>query len=410
MAAFSELIKNFDKIRDYIRDFYIYGFKTRNDFKQKSNRSYDNEKRRIESYLRGYIKQSYTKSGKQTVINLDSSKIKSNPLYAAWKSKSFTANDIMLHFYLLDILKKEKSCTVLMLTNKISEKSGKVFDNQTVRLKCVEYEKEGILVSEKIGRLVYYSLATLTYSGLNFKYLGDAINFFSEASYFGEIGSYIIDNSGIGGNVFSYKHHYLVHTLEGTVLYETLLAMESGQRVKIKAWAPKSKAFNEYIIVPLKILISSVTGRRYLCFYSERENRFGTLRLDSIKSVKILDTYGNYAEMKIKLENNLDKVWGVGFGGRSRIEGIKVVLYIDEEREKYIIERIIKERRSGSIEKIGTNTFVYTNICFDASEMAPWIKTFIGRVIYLECTNPFVKNRFSGDLAEMYKMYFDDSI
>lgn len=49
--AFNELIKNFDKIRDYIRDFYVYGFKTREDFNSKSLRSYDNEKRRIESYM-----------------------------------------------------------------------------------------------------------------------------------------------------------------------------------------------------------------------------------------------------------------------------------------------------------------------------------------------------------------------
>lgn len=27
--AYSELIKNFSKIRDYMKEFYIYGFKTR---------------------------------------------------------------------------------------------------------------------------------------------------------------------------------------------------------------------------------------------------------------------------------------------------------------------------------------------------------------------------------------------
>lgn len=29
MAEFSELIKKFDKIREYMREFYIYGFKSR---------------------------------------------------------------------------------------------------------------------------------------------------------------------------------------------------------------------------------------------------------------------------------------------------------------------------------------------------------------------------------------------
>lgn len=37
--AYRELIKNFEKIRAYMRDFYVYGFKTRNDFNKKSLRS-----------------------------------------------------------------------------------------------------------------------------------------------------------------------------------------------------------------------------------------------------------------------------------------------------------------------------------------------------------------------------------
>lgn len=33
--AYSELIKNFNKIRDYMRDFYVYGFKSRDDYTKK---------------------------------------------------------------------------------------------------------------------------------------------------------------------------------------------------------------------------------------------------------------------------------------------------------------------------------------------------------------------------------------
>ena len=49
--AYSELIKNFENIRDYISQFYVYGFKRRKDYDKKSSRSYDNERRRIESWL-----------------------------------------------------------------------------------------------------------------------------------------------------------------------------------------------------------------------------------------------------------------------------------------------------------------------------------------------------------------------
>ena len=62
MAEFQELIKNFDRIRDYMRQFYIYGFKARTEYAGKSARTYDNERRRIESWLADYTRADYTLS------------------------------------------------------------------------------------------------------------------------------------------------------------------------------------------------------------------------------------------------------------------------------------------------------------------------------------------------------------
>ena len=53
--AYSELIKNFNRIRTYLRSFYVYGFRHRDEFTQKSARSYDNERRRLESWLGEYM-------------------------------------------------------------------------------------------------------------------------------------------------------------------------------------------------------------------------------------------------------------------------------------------------------------------------------------------------------------------
>lgn len=46
--AYTELVKNFNRIRDYMREFYVYGFKSREEYTRKSARSYDDERRRIE--------------------------------------------------------------------------------------------------------------------------------------------------------------------------------------------------------------------------------------------------------------------------------------------------------------------------------------------------------------------------
>lgn len=97
--AFNELIKSFDNIRQLMRDFYVFGFKSRADFTDKSARSYDNERRRIESWLGEYMYFRQNAGGKNCFISVDSRKIRHNPFYKALKAKSFTANDIMLHFF-----------------------------------------------------------------------------------------------------------------------------------------------------------------------------------------------------------------------------------------------------------------------------------------------------------------------
>ena len=52
---YTELIKDFSRIRDYMREFYVYAFKTRSEHDTQSLRSYDNERRRIDSRLGDYM-------------------------------------------------------------------------------------------------------------------------------------------------------------------------------------------------------------------------------------------------------------------------------------------------------------------------------------------------------------------
>lgn len=160
MQEFHELIKNFDKIRDYMRQFYVYGFKVRSDFDAKSARTYDNERRRIESWLGDYTRSGYTAKGKHLYISVDGKTIPRNPLYAAWKSKTFTDNDLLLHFFLTDLLtENEQGMTAGELCDSIVASYGCVFDSQTIRLKLKEYESLGLLFSEKKGKALYYRLA-----------------------------------------------------------------------------------------------------------------------------------------------------------------------------------------------------------------------------------------------------------
>ena len=71
MSTYNELIKNFERIRSYMRDFYIYGFKSREAFRSKSARSYD-DKRRLESWPGNHMRFARTPEWKSVFISIDS--------------------------------------------------------------------------------------------------------------------------------------------------------------------------------------------------------------------------------------------------------------------------------------------------------------------------------------------------
>lgn len=412
MSDFSELIKNFDKVRDYMRDFYIYGFKTRSDFNYKSLRTYDNEKRRIESWLGDLIRFDNKRKGKQIAISLDSGQLSANPLYKSHKSKSFTDNDVTLHFFILDILKVETELSVEEITDRLCDCYGKLFESQTVRLKLKEYVDEGILIQKKYGKTLRYSLLqeypeTLT---SNTRELADALTFFYEALPFGVVGSYLLDKMEVKNETFLFKHHFIVHTLDDYILFTFITAMEEKRSVAIVNFG-KKKRETHLLGVPMKLFVSTQTGRQYIILYNPSINRFNAYRLDYIKSVKLQKVCEEYDSYKALFDENKELVWGVSFGNTKppvHTEEFKMVLRIEEQREQYIIDRLKREGRTGTITRVCENTYSFSVKVFDTNEMMNWVKTFIGRIITLEGSNQQAINNFYRDIKRMKNMYKEE--
>ena len=275
MSEFNELIKSFSKSREYVRDFFVYGFKTRDEFTGWSGRTYDNERRRIESWLSDFVKQDYTDKGKNIYLSIDSNLLNTNPLYRVWKAKSFTDNDIMLHFYILDYLKAVDSETAEEITDGILNDYDMIFDVQMVRRKCNEYVKEGLLTKTKSGKKLLYSLDASTRNNLaQYPALMDGIKLFQLTSPLGVIGSTIMDNFSCKNELFRVKHSFFVHTLEDEVLFTILDAIKVENNITIKIKSTRSDSTQEFSCTPLSLLISTRTGRRYLCCYQPEINRF----------------------------------------------------------------------------------------------------------------------------------------
>ena len=410
MSEFSELIKSFSKSREYVRDFFVYGFKTRDEFSGWSGRTYDNERRRLESWLAGYVRQDYTEKGKNIYLSIDSNLLDTNPLYQVWKAKSFTDNDIMLHFYIIDYILKENKKTADEITDGILEKYGAFFDAQTVRRKCNEYAAEGILIKSKSGREVLYDLnASPREIFSRFPALAEAVKLYQLSAPVGILGNTVMENLGFKNDVFRVKHSFFVHTLEDEVLLDILHAMHDEREVLVKLKSSKNDNFREQSGVPLKIFISTRTGRRYVCFYITERKKFSCFRLDAVKEVKLQEKCPGYKDIREDLDRNKERAWGVSFQNKSgtRTERVKLTVHINEKTEEHIINRFKREGKGGVLSRIAPDTFTYEAEVFDANEMLPWIRSFTGRIIDVESDGEKFVGLFKRDFYETYKLYFD---
>lgn len=403
MSEYSELIKNFSRIRDYMREFFVFGFKTRNDFNQKSKRTYDNERRRIENYLGDLTKWEYSDNGKKVFISVDSSKISVNPFYKAYKSKSFTDNDVILHFLILDILTSNNFLTLDEITDIINERVELLFDSQTVRNKLKEYIEYGIINATKEKKAHYYSLNKCYFE--DFEISNDAINFFSEVAPFGIIGSYINDRIDNKNKKFQYKHNFIVNTLEDNILLDIINAIKQQKRIIIENYSYKNNVANDYNILPLIIYVSVQTGRRYVIAQGNGKFKFSVYRLDYIKSIKLLERDEHFEELKKTLETCFKNSFSTALIKEGKLEHFEMTLFINEKTEDYIIRRLEREGRNGKVEKLRRNIYKYTNDVFDTNELTTWIKTFIGRIVELSGDNKKVINLFYDDVMEMAQMY-----
>ena len=403
--AYNELIKSFERVRAYMREFYVYGFKSRTEYDAKSARSYDDERRRLESWLGDYMRFAQTPEGKNVFLSVDSRVTRKNPLYKAWKAKSFTDGDITLHFAIFDILyKPEIKKTLAELIEAIDEllSSSITFDESTLRKKLKEYADEGIIQIEKEGRRVLYSRSADT----DISSLSDIIDFFSEVAPCGVIGSFLQDKQQEHSELFSFKHHYITSAMDSEVTAALFDAIRSHRYITVDNLGKYSKEVKTIRLVPLKIYISTQNGRQNLLAYHEKANRLNSYRLDYMSNVRIEDeACEKFDALRAALAKAENHMWGVNCKWNvKRVEHVEFEIRIEDD-EQFIVRRLEREKRCGRVEKIDDNRYRYVAEVFDSTEMLPWIRTFISRITKMNFSNRNAENKFKADIQEMYRMY-----
>lgn len=450
--AYSELIKNFDNIRGYMRDFFLYGFKTREEYDRKSARSYDNERRRIQSYLGHLISFRQTPSGKNAFISLEGRSVTHNPLYQAFKAKSFTNKDITLHFMLLDILadagvdfRKEsgadsygdvpqayslKEILRIMDTEYLTAFQNPIsIDESTLRKKLKEYEELGIVVSEKSGRTVTYRLSENEICLAEYK---EAIRFFTEESPLGVIGSYLEDRmqadaekayptgrndengkclpdkNDCAGEYLTFKNHYIMNAYDAEITELILQGIHEKRLLEITSFSRGDAGVKQQTVIPYKLYVSTQGGRNYLFCMDADNLRPYSLRVDYIQKGKAGEVCADYDRLLKVCERAGEHMWGVSCAKYRRYEHIEMDIYVGTD-EAFIVRRLEREKRCGTVSKADEETYRFSADVLDAYEMMPWIRTFFGRIKAIRCDNEDVKNQIKIDMVKMLKQYEDEN-
>lgn len=405
--AYSELIKNFDNIRSYMRDFFIYGFKTRDEYDKKSARSYDNERRRIQSYLGELISFNQNASGKNMFISLDGRSATHNPLYRAFKSKSFTNKDITLHFIVMDILSDAHAYTLKELLEIIdvdylsSFDKPINFDESTLRKKLKEYEELGLVISEKEGRTVRYKIVE---DEVELEQYREAIRFFSEENPLGVVGSCLEDKLEPDKEYLAFKNHYIMNAYDTEIIEAVMQGIYEKRQIEIVNFSRRGNQERSWQVIPLKLYVSTQGGRNYLLCMGAKNNQPLSFRIDYIQKVTVKDVWPAFDKALEEFEKASKHMWGVICTKDRKLEHIEIDIYVGPG-ENFIIRRLRRERRCGIITRIDDETYRFSADVFDAYEMVPWIRTFFGRIKAVRCNNAEVVNQLKHDIVKIAKQY-----
>lgn len=416
--AYSELIKNLDTLRTYIRSFYIYGFKSRDKFTGKSTRTYDDEKRRLENYLDGYMTFRPDENGKVNFVSIDSRHTPHNPLYKLFKAKSFTAMDISLHFMVMDILAGGEEKSLNQILDEINSvyldgfSSEVVPEESTLRKKLKEYEELGLIKSEKDGKTMLYCRTPLSdLSGLE-----DVLNFFSETDPCGVIGNFLFDKlpkeAQQEGEIFQYKHHYITSTIESDFVEQVFQAIRDHRYLTIEQKRSEDDRTFPNEVIPLMIYQSTQGGRMYLMAYRPRGKYFLALRFDYIVGMETGGVYEGFEQKRAEFEELRNHIWGVALKQNKKHNDtttVHVTFRITfSEEEKFIYQRLLREKRSGTVTLLDDNNAQFDVDVYDPQEIIPWVRTFICRITFFDCTDKYIVRRFYGDIRKMNRMYLGE--
>ena len=394
MAKSNLLIRDYDNIRRILRDIYIFGCYSRDDFIEKgmSGRKYDNEQRRINAYLpEGFIRKRRVDNKVQYYCYYgpnvsDNSILATNHLAETYRNKSFTMLDITSYFFVLGILNEHPGITLIEVLDRVPQLNEEIlFTKDNLRVKLNELEACGMIRSQKDGRSVGYyvtddiwqefSKDELRQIYMFLDFIGNVIPLEMPYVFLQkrlELYCLSIGIDDLPKGVFQFKHNHLFNVLDNEIMLELLTALGKNCIVKLQ------RSGNNGLLsaVPVKIIHECTYGRQYLlCMNCEDESAL-MIRLDRIDSLTMGDKLTDeIIDKALKCSADEEKCWCTS-GLGEQLHKVVIEVNIEERRENYIIRRLYREGHGGKVTKHEDGVYYYEIEVRDPLEMTPWVRSF----------------------------------
>ena len=413
------MIRDYENIRRILREIYIYGCFTKDDFivMGYSGRKIDKEQQRINAYLPDkFIKKRRVNKKSIQYCRYDFSESTKNYLAETYRNKSFTMLDIMSYFYILQILGDDKERTLPEILDELPYQNDEVeFTKDNLRIKLDELLESRFISSKKVGRNIKYALAADIWEGFSDEELLDIYTYLEfiknvsplEMPYYflqRKLNLYLASYRHVKveiKNPFQFKHNHIFNSLDNDILLECLKAIRDEVSVAIV------KEGSKHIIhgLPIKVIHDSTYGRQYMLYFNTDYECINTIRVDKIRSITRVKKYSKKEKQVIESEKKFDEYCWCASTIPGEPQEVVIEFHFDEKKEKFIYQRIQREGHGGIVSRRDNGVYEYKICLRDPKEIIPWIRSFGERAKVISSGNYHIENTIHADWEKAVNKY-----
>lgn len=409
MAKARDFVSDYNKIRCILRDIFIYGCFTVDDFERKgiSKSKYNQDKKKIMAFLDDRYINFQTINGKRALyFDTNMFTATCNYLIDSFMMKSFVDTEAIWIIKLLQIFSDEAK----MLNSKgILETVGDETDITTLYRRLKMMVENGYLCEKmEKGEMKYYISKDI------FENLDDeeiekiiiAVDFFKNIKYPATCGGFLQDTlkrymelrtgeAYMYESPFLIKHNHFSHVLDDDILWGILPAIYNRNNIKLTYI--KNNQQTEVCTNPLKIIADEKYGRRYL--FAVKDEKANIFRLDRISNIAL-----GSEKFQLPQADFFEEQLGKSFTGATLpLSGNthKVVLRIKED----VLEKIKGEINIYKVSFYNNDEYIVELDVNNPTELKPWLRTYMGKVMVVPTEDSTLAQEMQQELEQWRKKY-----